>query len=75
MNLESLENDIRSIVDNFDGSNFIYDLLLAYGQPKSAIARLKKGDYNQSKEPGEVLWKKRLFIRHEPTKSEAELRY
>lgn len=45
---------------------FIYDLLLAYGQPKTAITRLKslaQGTYNLSKVDGEVLWKKKIFFK------------
>ncbi len=63
MNIEELEKKIVSIETNLDQENFIYDLLLAYGQPKASITRLKKGDYNQVKQPGTVLWKKKLYFR------------
>ena len=34
---------------------FIFELLLAYGSPKSGVTLLKKGTRNLSKVPGEVL--------------------
>ena len=49
MNLEKLEQSVRDIVDDLDRDEFIYQLLLAYGQPKASITRLKNGQYNQSK--------------------------
>jgi len=42
---------------------FIYELLLAYGTPKATISRLKKGQLNLSKEPGEVLLKKKVYFK------------
>lgn len=63
MNIEELEEAIQSLVTNFDKQNFIYDLLLAYGQPKASITRLQKGDYNLAKQSDVVLWKKKLYFR------------
>jgi len=65
MNIEKLEDNIQSFVTNLTEETFIYDLLLAYEQPKSSITRLKKGDYNLSKISGEILWKKKLFFKKE----------
>ncbi len=65
MNIETLEANIQSLVTNLNKNTFIYDLLLAYEQPKSTIARLQKGDYNLSKTPCEILWKKKLFFKKE----------
>ncbi len=65
MNIEKLEDNIQSFVTNLAEKTFIYDLLLAYEQPKSSITRFKKGDYNLSKIPGEILWKKKLFFKKE----------
>ncbi len=67
MNIEKLENKLQSLVANLEEQSFIYDLLLAYGQPKASITRLQKGDYNLSKAPGEILWKKKLFFKKEFT--------
>ncbi|QDV85429.1 DNA methyltransferase [Planctomycetes bacterium TBK1r] len=65
MNIEKLEESVRSLVTKLDEESFIYNLLLAYGQPKASISRLKKGDYNRSDNTGEVVWKKKLAFKHE----------
>ena len=46
MKFEVLEEKIQLLVTKPDRVNFIYGLLLAYGQPKASITRLQKGDYN-----------------------------
>lgn len=63
MNLEQIEKDIKKLVSNVDRENFIYDFLLAYGLPKSSINRLKKGDYNKSKNDGEIIWAKKVYFK------------
>ena len=63
MNLEQIEKDIKKLVSNVDQENFIYDFLLAYGLPKSSINRLKKGDYNKSKNDGEIIWAKKVYFK------------
>ena len=63
MNLEQIEKDIKKLVSNVDRENFIYDFLLAYGLPKSSINRLKKGDYNKSKNEGEIIWAKKVYFK------------
>ena len=65
MNIETLQQTIQKLVDDLDTDEFIYDLLRAYELPKASITRLKKGDYNQSKNDDELLWKKKLCFRHE----------
>ncbi|TWU62616.1 hypothetical protein V7x_43510 [Crateriforma conspicua] len=65
MNIETLQQTIQKLVGDLDSDEFIYDLLRAYELPKASITRLKKGDYNQSKNDGELLWKKKLCFRHE----------
>ena len=61
MNLER-ESDLKNISSKINEENFIYDFLLAYGLPKSSINRLKKGDYNQSKIDGEIIWNLKKYI-------------
>lgn len=63
MNLEQIEKDIKKLVSNVDQENFIYDFLLAYGLPKSSINRLKKGDYNKSKNNDEIIWAKKIYFK------------
>lgn len=65
MDLNKLEQQINTIVKSLDEDAFIYELLLAYDFPKSSITRLKKGDYNKAKKPGEILWKKNLVFKVE----------
>lgn len=65
MNTEKLESNLKALVTNLNQETFIYDLLMAYELPKAAVTRLQKGDYNISKIPGEILWKKKLFFKKE----------
>jgi uncharacterized protein YqiB (DUF1249 family) len=41
----------------------VFDFLLAYGEPKATITRLKKGDLNQLEAKGEVTQRKKLFFK------------
>jgi len=66
MDLEKLEHNIQKLVDELDKESFIYDLLLAYDFPKATITRLKNGDRNQSKNSGEIIWKKNLCFTDKP---------
>lgn len=52
----------KKIEENLNKDNFIYDFLEAYEHPKSSIKRLKDGDYNLSKKPNEVIWRKKLYF-------------
>jgi hypothetical protein len=63
MNISQIEKNIHSLFQSFNQQVFIYDLLLAYGIPKSTIARLQQGGLNLSKVEGELLWKKKLFFK------------
>jgi hypothetical protein len=70
MNIARIEDNLQDLVNNFKlkpHECFIYDLLLAYGQPKASIARLQKGGLNLSKNSGEILWKKKLFFKTVPS--------
>lgn len=46
MNINALEQKLLTLVANPDPAIFLYDLLLAYEQPRASITRLQKGDYN-----------------------------
>lgn len=70
MSLEDIESKVRVLVSRPVTLEFVYDLLLAYGLPKATVSRLKKGTSNLSKEPNEVLEKKRVHFRFE---TEADL--
>lgn len=63
MNIEQIEKNVESALKNVSKKEFIYDLLLAYGLPKSSITRLKQGTLNLSKRDDEISWKKKLLFR------------
>lgn len=63
MNITQIELNIKELMNNITLDTFIYDLLLAYGLPKASITRLQKGTLNLSKNPNEILWKKKLFFK------------
>jgi hypothetical protein len=65
MDITQIEQNIKNIFNSFSEDNFIYDLLLAYGRPKSSITRLREGNLNLSGIDGEVSWKKQLFFKPE----------
>lgn len=43
MNITQIESNVQGVVKSFKKDSFIYDLLLAYGQPKASIKRLQQG--------------------------------
>ncbi|MCO5238296.1 MAG: hypothetical protein M9933_18725 [Chitinophagaceae bacterium] len=67
MNSQEIEQNVKRIIENFSKENFLYDLLLAYGISKTSITRLKSGDFNLSKVEGEILYKKKIFFKQQPT--------
>ncbi len=62
MNSAQIENNLQDLVVGFSKETFIYELLLAYGFPKSIIARLKKGTHNLSKRTDQIILKKKLLF-------------
>lgn len=63
MDIATVQENVRGVIQELDRERFIYQLLLAYGKPKASITRLEKGNLNLSKSPGEVVWKKNLWFR------------
>jgi len=63
MKSTEIEEKVKALFQNFDRENFIYDLLRAYGISKTSITRLQKGDFNLSKNVGEILYKKKLLFK------------
>lgn len=63
MNFTQIETNVQNLIQDINLDSFIYDLLLAYGQPKATITRLQKGGMNLSKNEGELLWKKKLLFK------------
>ncbi len=62
MNITQIEKNLKKLVKGFSQENFIYDLLLAYGQPKNTITLLKKGSRNLSKRDDQIILKKKMFF-------------
>lgn len=65
MTSTEIHNNVEQIIADFSKEEFIFDLLLAYRVSKTSITRLKKGDFNLSKNEGEVLYKKKVFFKIE----------
>lgn len=65
MNTKEIEHNIQIIIDDFSQEEFIYDFLIAYGISKTSVTRLKKGDFNLSKNENEILYKKKIFFKVE----------
>lgn len=63
MTITQIEQNIKNLIRNFSQDNFIFDLLLAYGEPKATISRLRKGDLNQLESKGELTHRKKLFFK------------
>jgi len=62
MNIGQIEENLSNLIRNFSRENFIYELLLAYGLPKTTITLLKKGKHNLAKKEGQIILKKKLFF-------------
>jgi len=61
--ITQIENGIKKLLKNFSQDSFVFDFLLAYGEPKATITRLKKGDLNQLEQKGELTQRKKLFFK------------
>src|SRR5690554_2786870 len=63
MKKTEIQQRLQDLSANFDKENFIYDFLLSFGLSKTTITRLKKGDYNLSKNEGELFYKGKIFFK------------
>lgn len=63
MTVVEIENNLHDLVANFDKENFIFDLMLAYGTPKSTIKRLQGSDHDKLSSNGELVVRKKLFFK------------
>lgn len=62
MNSSQIEKNLEILAEKLSKSEFIFDLLLAYGTPKATAKLLKDGRYNLSKQSDQVILKKKLFF-------------
>lgn len=63
MTVIEIENNLSALAANFDKETFIYDLLLAYGTPKSTIKRLQGSDHDKLASSGELTLRKKLYFK------------
>ncbi|MDO9010353.1 MAG: lactate dehydrogenase [Gallionella sp.] len=64
MNIAEIEFSLKDLVEtSFDADTFIYRFLAIYDAPKATVTKLRQGTTNQAKEPGDLLWNKKLFFR------------
>lgn len=62
MNLREIEERVANVC-GAEESEFLFELLRAYGIPKAAITRLRSGSYNKAGQEGEYLWKDKVYYR------------
>ena len=63
MTILEIENSLNTLISNFNKETFIFDLLLAYGTPKSTIKRLIGSDHDKLVSHGELIVRKKLFFK------------
>ena len=63
MNKNEIYQHLSILTENIDKENFIYDFLLAFGLSKTTITRLRKGDYNLSKEEDVLFYKNKIYFK------------
>jgi hypothetical protein len=63
MNITQIQENVEKVIKELDKARFVFDLLQAYGLPKTTISRLEKGGMNLSKEEGEIILKKKLYYK------------
>jgi len=63
MTVIEIENSLNTLISNFNKETFIFDLLLAYGIPKSTIKRLVGSDHDKLASNGELIVRKKLFFK------------
>lgn len=63
MTIIEIENSLNTLISNFNKETFIFDLLLAYGTPKSTIKRLVGSDHDKIASSGELIVRKKLFFK------------
>lgn len=62
MRIAQIEKNLTELVKSISPDEFVYDLLLAYGTPKTTVTLLKKGNRNLSKKDGQIILKRKLFF-------------
>ncbi len=66
MQTQKIEEDIKTLVENFSEKDFIFDFLLAFGFTKMTIKRLREGNSNLSSKENQLIIKQKLFYEYCP---------
>lgn len=64
MQTSKIEEDVKSLVENFSEKDFIFDFLLAFGFTKMSIKRLREGNSNLASKDNQLIIKKKLFYEY-----------
>ena len=63
MNLKEIEERVAA-VGAAEESEFLFELLQAYGLPAASVTRLRNGSYNKARNDNEILWRDKVFYRY-----------
>lgn len=63
MTITQIEKNLEDLLSNFKKESFIFDLLLAFGEPRATISRLQKGELNQLEAKGELHHRKKILFK------------
>jgi hypothetical protein len=63
MTITQIEKNLEDLLSNFKKESFIFDLLLAFGEPQATISRLQKGELNQLEAKGELHHRKKILFK------------
>ncbi len=63
MTITQIEKNLNNLIAKFNKESFVFDLLLAFGEPQATITRLEKGELNQLPQKGELLHRKKLLFK------------
>lgn len=62
MNTDKVEEGLEQLIENFSKEMFVFDLLMAYGIPKSTITLLKNTPAKLSGKENQIILKNKLFF-------------
>ena len=74
MNLREIEERVAA-VESRPGVEYLSDLLLAYGLPRTSVSRLMSGTYDKAETADERLWKDKVYFRYADGSDEALYEY
>ena len=63
MTITQIEKNLEDLLSNFKEESFIFDLILAFGEPQATISRLQKGELNQLEAKGELHHRKKILFK------------